>query len=90
MVNRCPVLAFTPDVEEAMAVFRHAYEVTSNGFGAVWYRRTALPVEGGIEAQPAKVMQQLQWLERLNNDQMAARMKEQREVKRREDGDDDV
>jgi hypothetical protein len=80
------VRLFTPDVEVVLTLFRHAYEMTSNGFGAMWFRRIALPASGGIEDQPAKVMQQLAWVESLENAILAEQAREKRQA---DESDDD-
>jgi hypothetical protein len=70
------VLSFTPDTEEALAVFAATYGVTTSGMGACWFERQQLPATGGAEDQPALLVQQLEWLERIHNEVLAERMKE--------------
>lgn len=76
ILHTCPVLAFTPETEAALALFRHTHGVTAAGFGAAWFEERALPAEGSVEQQPAKLMQALAWLESVHNDVLRARLKE--------------
>jgi hypothetical protein len=76
------VLAFTPDVEEVLQLFRLTYEL-HGGFGWVQWQRRALPETGGIVDQPARVMEALAHVAREEN---AALHRAQKEPPR-EDGE---
>jgi hypothetical protein len=57
-------------VEEAMAVFHVTHVVRTNGMGRAWWERIALPASGGAAEQPAKVLQQLEWIRQVADDEL--------------------
>lgn len=64
----CPVLSFTPEVEEALRWFDRCYELQVTGLGTVQWVRTALPGSGGIGTQPEWLVLALKELQRINDD----------------------
>jgi hypothetical protein len=60
------VLLFTPDVKEALEWFQLTYQL-QGGYGWVEWQRTALPAAGGLEDQPAKLMETLALIARNKN-----------------------
>lgn len=66
----CPVLAFTPEVEELYVWFHATHEI-ANADGRVWWRRTSLPASGGAGDQDCRLMSALEYLEGLTNSLLA-------------------
>lgn len=53
------MLAFTPDVEDALEWFRLTHEQQVVGMGAVIWQRTSFPRPGPLAHQDARLMQML-------------------------------
>lgn len=62
----CPVLLFTSDVTEALEWFQLTHQLVG-GYGWVAWQRTSLPAAGGVEDQPAKLMEALALIARDEN-----------------------
>ena len=60
------MLLFTPDVIEALDWFQLTHQ-PQGGYGWVQWQRTSLPVAGGVEDQPAKLMEALTLIAREEN-----------------------
>lgn len=60
------MLCFTPDVKDALEWFQLTYQ-PQGGYGWVQWQRTSLPVAGGVEDQPAKLMEALTLIAREEN-----------------------
>lgn len=60
------MLLFTPDVEEALAWFQLTHDL-QGGFGWAMWQRMSLPTAGGVEDQPAKLMESLALIARHEN-----------------------
>ncbi len=60
------MLLFTADVKEALEWFQLTHQL-QGGYGWVEWQRTALPSAGGVEDQPAKVMEALALIAREEN-----------------------
>lgn len=73
----CPVLAFTPAVDDVLGWFDLTYEIEV-GFGWMQWRLASLPYTGGVADQPAKLMQALAFVARLRNMRIAEDLKRQR------------
>jgi len=65
-LHECPVLLFTPDVQEALSWFQLTHDL-QGGYGWAMWQRTSLPVAGGVEDQPAKLMEALALIARHEN-----------------------
>lgn len=65
MLETCPVLAFTPDVEAARARFLACYRRGARGF----FERIALPEAGGTSEQSAKWMAEMEFVAAIANDE---------------------
>ncbi|HXG88765.1 MAG TPA: hypothetical protein VNJ02_10550 [Vicinamibacterales bacterium] len=59
VLKTCPVLSFTPEIENALRVFYWTHEVTTHPNGAVRWQRTSLPAAGGLDEQNAWLMSAL-------------------------------
>ena len=72
------------DVQRAapwLALFAACYQVRSNGAGAVWFERVALPAAGGVLEQPAKELMVLEHLEAVATELLVARIERTRAEK---------
>jgi hypothetical protein len=79
------VLLFTPEVNAYIEMFEMTHTL-NGGVGWVMWQRTALPAEGGVEDQPAKVMQAITFLAEQHNALIDARRpkkKDRREAKQK-------
>lgn len=65
-MHECPVLLFTQVVREALEWFQLTHQL-QGGYGWVQWQRTALPAAGGVEDQPAKLMEALALIAREEN-----------------------
>lgn len=65
------MLLFTPDVLEAQRWFELTHDL-QGGYGWAMWQRTSLPVEGGVEDQPAKLMETLALIAREENARILA------------------
>lgn len=63
----CPVLAFTPEVEEAHRWFFATHERTEQG-----WRRTALPEAGGYGDQDSLRMSMIECVQGVLNERLAS------------------
>lgn len=52
------MLLFTADVKEALSWFQLTYNL-QGGYGWAMWQRTSLPAAGGVEDQPAQLMEAL-------------------------------
>jgi len=59
-------------VNEALAWFDECYALEA-GFGWVRWRRVALPTEGGIDVQPARLLEQMAWIAQVRNAELSRR-----------------
>lgn len=66
----CPVLLFTTEVKQALDWFDECYEL-EGGFGYVRWHRVALPLTGGINEQPAKLLEQMAYIADVRNTDLA-------------------
>lgn len=66
----CPVLAFTPQIEADLELFRLTHELRA---GAGWLRweMVRLPASGGVEDQPSRTMAVLGWIAAVSNRALA-------------------
>ena len=74
MLYTCPVLAYTPFVEEVFAWFELTYTVDV-GLGWARWRRSTLPYDGGMADQPAKLIAALEFVAQQRNAAMAKALK---------------
>ncbi len=79
------MLLFTADVKEALGWFQLTHELVG-GYGWVAWQRTSLPSAGGVEDQPAKLMETLALIAREEN-ALIGRVKKQSRGKGRERGE---
>ena len=77
LVYTCPVLAYTPWVEEVFAWFTLLYTVEV-GFGWAQWRRSTLPYEGGMADQPGKLIAALEYVAQQRNAAIAKALKRRR------------
>jgi hypothetical protein len=82
-MHECPVLTFTPDVTNYLAWFELTHQVHVGAGWTAW-QRSSLPASGGLEDQPAKLMEALALIAREEN---ALIWKAQRTASREEDQD---
>lgn len=71
------MLLFTADVKEALAWFELTYDL-QGGYGWAMWQRTSLPAAGGVEDQPAKLMEALALIARNENAQIEQARKQSR------------
>lgn len=70
------MLLFTTDVTETFEWFELTHQVKT-GTGAPVWQRTSLPAAGGLEDQPARLMEALALVAREENRQIRMAMKSQ-------------
>lgn len=63
----CPVLSFTPEVQEALHWFALTHQQVVAGLGSVHWMRTALPAAGGVGDQDARLFETLEFLRTLHD-----------------------
>lgn len=85
MLYTCPVLAYTPFVEEVFAWFRLAYTCDVSLGWAQW-RRATLPNEGGLAQQPTKLMEALEFVAQQRNATIAKTLHRRESEARRKRG----
>lgn len=71
------MLQFTADVKDYLEWFHLTHQI-HGGYGWVVWQRTSLPLEGGVEDQPAKLMEALALIAREETELL------QRKPKRRQ------
>lgn len=64
-VKVCPVLSFTPEVEDLLQIFDWTHEPEPTESGMRW-RQTSLPAAGGLDDQEAWTMTGLSWLRQVH------------------------
>lgn len=70
------MLLFTPDVKEYLEWFALTHQL-QGGYGWMVWQLTKLPANGGVEDQPAKVMEALALIAREENALIQRRQKQQ-------------
>lgn len=81
-MNTCPVLLLTPFVQEASSLFDVTHEIRL-GDGVAYWSRVSLPVSGGIDRQPAKMLQALSVICNVKNDEIAYSSRKKRDRRAR-------
>jgi hypothetical protein len=80
-LTTCPVLEFTPFVDEVLSWFGSTYDLEL-GVGVARWRMTTLPYPGALAEQPAKLMEALTFVADVRNTQLLSERKP-RERRRR-------
>jgi hypothetical protein len=62
----CPVLMFTPEMDVLFETFAETHDVQV-GVGWARWQRTTLPYGGGLNEQPAKLMDELAFVRQQQN-----------------------
>lgn len=70
------MLLFTPDVQDYLDWFVLTHQV-QGGYGWIAWQMTKLPAKGGLEDQPAKLMEALALIAREENALIRRRQKQQ-------------
>lgn len=65
-LTTCPVRALTPDVQATLAQFAQTHTLTI-GVGVAQYALARLPGPGALDAQDARTMVELEYVQRLQN-----------------------
>jgi hypothetical protein len=65
-LTTCPVRALTPDVQATLARFEQTHTLTI-GMGVTQYTLSRLPGPGALDAQDARTMAELAYVQQLQN-----------------------
>lgn len=68
------MLVFTPEVKQYLEWFVLTHQLRG-GYGWLAWQRVALPIAGGMDEQPAKLMEALAFIAREENAQILLRTK---------------
>jgi len=71
ILNKCPILSFTPKVEEALRLFYLSHEIVGIGMSVMWQQRTQIK-NGNLEDQDAWMESALGCLRTIHNEALRA------------------